>query len=161
MKQITINGKDYKLEFSFEAAEYHEIVQRMFNLVSMAPVLKRTASIETDDDAAVAMVDGSAEMVGMIPETVKEAFYAGLLENHEGITKQEAKELMKSYMKEHKLSFAKLFEEIRQCMEDDDFFDLSGINDMMEKIGAAAEEKTEKVTKMPTKKSTSTKSSKN
>lgn len=157
MKKIKVDGKDYTLEFSFEAAEYKEIVQRMFNLVSMAPVLKRAANIETEEQAAVAMVDGSSEMVGDIPSTCREAFYAGLMENHEGITPSEAKAIMKQYMRENSLSFTGLYEELKKCMEDDDFFKLSGIQDMIDKMGAQAEKKVEKVTKMPAKKSTSTK----
>ena len=35
-------------------------------------------------------------------------------------------------MKENKLNYAALFEEIKECMEEDDFFELSGITKMLE-----------------------------
>ena len=65
---------------------------------------------------------------------------------------------MKQYMVENKISFHRLFEDMKQCMEDDGFFDLSGLNDMIQKMNSAAEKQAEKVKeKAPAKKSTSTK----
>ena len=40
MKTITVNGTDYKLIFSFEAAEYKELIQKMFKVVSGAYVIE-------------------------------------------------------------------------------------------------------------------------
>ena len=128
MKSITVDGKEYKLEFSFEAAEYKEFVKEMFDVISGAILVKNANDIEnpTHED----MIDGSASMIAEIPHICIEGFYAGLLE-HNPVPQGEAKTLMKSYMKENNLSFMKLYKELKQCMEDDSFFELSGLADML------------------------------
>lgn len=71
---------------------------------------------------------------------------------------------MKAYMKENKLNYAALFEEIKECMEEDDFFGLSGITKMLEdmetNIEAEEQKQNKKEAKTPQdhkKKQTSTK----
>lgn len=155
MKILTIGKNEYKLEYSFAAAENKEVVQKMFNMLSGAYLIKGNQNNPTD-----AMVDGVSEMVADIPHIAKSAFYAGLLENHE-MSKDEAYELMKQYMKENKISYNKLYEDIKTCMEDDGFFDLSGLTEMIQTMQTGIEEAAkQKVVKTPQdrkKKSTSTK----
>ena len=138
MKNITVNGKEYKLEYSFKAAEHKDTVQKMFNVLSGAYFIKKTSISQNDEDlskesVAIAMIDGTGELVSDIPHIVKTAFYSGLLEN-EKLSEEEAYELMKNYMKENKVSFRKLFEDIKTCMEEDGFFDLSGLTEMMKEM---------------------------
>lgn len=165
MKTITVNGTDYKLEYSFEAAEHKDTVQKMFNVVSGAYMLRKAGMIEdgdgSGDSVANAMLDGTGEMVADIPHIVKTCFYSGLLENH-GVSEEEAYDIMKTYMKENKISFKKLFDDIKECMEDDGFFDLSGLTDMLKEMqeNFEEEENPKKEAKTPQdhkKKSTSTK----
>lgn len=143
MKNITVNGQEYKIEFSFEAAEHKQIVQMMFNILSGAYILRNG---KDSDKVATAMINGVSEMVADIPHIAKTAFYAGLLENNP-VSAQDASVLMKQYMKDNKLSFNGLYEELKQCMEDDGFFDLSGLTEMIQKMNESAEEK--KPEKMP------------
>lgn len=159
MKTIKIGEKEYVLEFSFEAAENKDCVQSMFEIMSGSYFAKRGLADGNKNNAAaaVAMIDGASEMVADVPRICRIAFYAGLLENNP-VSESEAKELMKQYMKENKLSFSKLFEDLKQCMEDDGFFDLSGLTDMIQQMNSAAEEKVAEIQKTKgTKKSTSTK----
>ena len=164
MKILNINGTEYTLEYSFMAAEHNETVQKMFNVVSGAYLIKKanltSEGTENKEDMASAMIDGTAEMVADMPHIVKTAFYSGLLENH-NVSQEEAYTLMKQYMKENKISFRKLFEDIKTCMEDDGFFDLSGLTEMMEEMNKSVEAQTKKKTpKTPQdhkKKSTGTK----
>ncbi len=97
MKKISINEKQYVLEYSFKAVEHQDVLFGRHML----------------SDVATVMSD--------IPHVVKRAFYAGLMENQE-ISEMESYELMKRYLKENKCSFNQLFELITQCMEDDGFF---------------------------------------
>ena len=62
-------------------------------------------------------------------------------------------------MKENKISFKKVYEEIKEAMEDDGFFDLTGLTDMMKEMEGTEEEKPKRTPKQPQdhKKSTSTK----
>ena len=158
MKTIKINETEYVLEYSFKAVEHKETVQKMFNVMSGAYLVKDAdpETAETGKGTALAtMINGVSEMIADVPHIVKCAFYAGLLENH-ALSEEEAYQLMKQYMKENKYSFNKLFEDIKACMEDDGFFDLSGLNDMMEKMSqnmSATQQK--KPAKKNTKKSVS------
>lgn len=146
MLNLKIGEKDYKLEYSFMAAEHNETVQKMFNVVSGAYLIRK-ANItgENKEDIANAMLEGTGEMVADIPHIVKTAFYSGLLENH-NVSQEEAYDLMKQYMKENKISFKKLFDDIKTCMEDDGFFDLSGLTEMMEEMNQSVEAQTKKKT---------------
>ena len=155
MKNITVNGKEYTLEYSFAAAEHKETVQKMFNIVSGAYIIKQAQKAE--ENVANAMLDGTGEMIADIPNIVKTSFYSGLLENH-NLTEDEAYAIMKDYMKENKISFKKLFDDIKECMEDDGFFDLSGLTEMLEEMNKTIEETPKKKTPQDhKKKSTGTK----
>ena len=149
MKTLTIGGNEYKLEYTFKASEHKDTVQKMFKVLSGAYLMRKGVVIdETDEEKAReaminAMIDGSAEMVADVPHIVKSAFYAGLLE-HNPKSEEEAYSLMKEYMKENKISFRKLFEDIKECMEDDGFFDLSGLTEMLQEMNGTPK-KTKKV----------------
>lgn len=166
MKTLSINGNEYTLEYSFMAAEHNHTVQKMFNVLSGAYLIKQVNMTEDEnkeknkENIANAMLNGTSEMVSDIPHIVKTAFYSGLLENHE-LSEADAYELMKQYMKENKISFKKLFDDIKECMEQDGFFDLSGLTEMLEEMNKSVEEQSKKrTTKVPQdhkKKSTGTK----
>ena len=110
MKTLTINGNEYKLEFTFEASEHKDTVQKMFKILSGAYLMRKGVVIDDADEEKAkeaminAMIDGSAEMVADVPHIVKSAFYAGLLE-HNPKSEEEAYSLMKEYMKENKISY--------------------------------------------------------
>ena len=154
MKAITANGNEQKLEFGFEAVEHKELVKKMFDIVSGAIFVKSAKDLSkpTSED----MIDGSGNMIAELPHICVTAFYAGLLENNP-VSQEEAKTLMKAYMKENKLSFKMLYEELRQCMEDDGFFDLSGLREMSESMNEEMEEKITKIPQDHRKKQTGTK----
>lgn len=147
MKTILIKDKEYTLEYSFMAAEHKDTVQKMFNILSGAYIVKQAQKVGNDvTSVASAMIDGTSEMVADIPNIVRTAFYSGLLENH-NVTEEESYELMKCYMKENKINFKKLFEDIKACMEDDDFFELSGLMDMIREMNTSAETQIQSKTK--------------
>ena len=161
MKTIQIGNEQYKLKFGFDAAENKDVVQRMFNALSMSYIGKRLDLDGNNSkvEVAAAMIDGTADLVSDMPFICRDAFYAGLLEHHKGITVDESKELMKQYMTENKLSFKGLYEEIKETMEDDGFFDLTGLTETVAEMNQT-EEKPKKQVKKPQdhqKKSTSTK----
>lgn len=144
MTTIKIGEKEYQIEFTFEAAECKGLVQSMFNVLSGSYVVKNTISNSSNEEdskatAVAAMVDGVSEMVADIPRICRIAFFAGMLENNP-VSEDEAKELMKQYMKENRMSFYQLFEDLKKYMEEDGFFDLSGITEMIQKMDSATEE---------------------
>lgn len=157
MLEIKVNDKEYKLEYTFRAAEDKDTIQNMFNVLSGAYLIKQVNNAKTENDVAMAMINGTSEMVADIPSIVKNAFYSGLLENH-NVTEEEAYDIMKAYMKENKINFRKLFDDIKACMEDDGFFELSGLMAMLETMNQTEEKKkTPKTPQDHKKKSTGTK----
>ncbi len=144
MKTIEISGKKYDLEFSFGAADEKELVQSLFKVVSGAYFFDNSNENTT---MAAAMINGTSEMVADLPCICKHGFYAGLKEHNADITYEESLELMKTYMKENKLSFNALFQLLKEVMEEDGFFDLTGITEMMEVMNQ--EEEQEKAVKQP------------
>ena len=162
MMIIKNNGKEYKVEFSFGAAECESIVQKMFAVVSGAYLMT-----ETDKNVAQATFDGLTNMVSDIPKICITAIYAGCIDNNP-VTMDEAKELTRAYITEKrktdkKYGYKNLFEEIKKAMEDDDFFELSGITAMIDEMSQNIKEATQEQ-KKPTivpqdhlKKQTSTK----
>lgn len=139
MKTITVNSNEYKLEFSFEAAEYKDIVQKMFKVLSGAYVVEESKDMQNPTTKDI--INGTANMIGDTADICVTAFYAGLLENNP-LSHEEAKTVMRDYMKENKLSYKKLYDELKNCMETDGFFDLSGLNDMIQQMYGTAPEAT-------------------
>ena len=58
MKTITVDGKEYKLEFGFDAVEVGDLVQKMFEVKSGLYVAR---SAQEGNNIAVAMLDGTSE----------------------------------------------------------------------------------------------------
>ena len=159
MKTIEINGQKYDLEFTFAAADEKGLVQSMFKVVSGAYFFDNS---NANTSMAAAMINGTSEMVADLPHISKLAFYAGLKEHNADITYDTAVELMKAYMKENKLSFNAMFQLLKTQMEEDGFFDLTGIVEMMEAMNKDEKEpekpaKQSKIPKDHLKKSTGTK----
>ncbi|WP_277407829.1 hypothetical protein [Lacrimispora xylanisolvens] len=167
MKILTIGGKDYKIEFSFEAAEYKDCVDRVFKIVSGSYLMKNGPSEEGEKvSMATAIMDGTSDMVSDIPKIAVTALYAGLLENNPVENEQEAKTLFKQFVKENpddeRASFWGMYDFLRECMENDGFFKLTGMDKVIAKMNEAAEEaeqksKSGKIPQDRKRKSTSTK----
>lgn len=145
---ISINGKNYDLEFTFAAADEKGLVQSMFKVVSGAYMF---GGKENADSMAVAMIDGVAEMVADLPHICKQAFFAGLKEHDPDITYDGAVDLMKAYMKENKLSFNAMYQLLKTQMEEDGFFDLTGITEMLEQMGQKSKKDSKQAAKQPKK----------
>ena len=174
MRILTIGGKEYQIEFSFDAAEYKACVDKVFKVVSGGYIIKRgITGEEGKDEMAKAMMDGTADMISDMASLSITCFYAGLLENNPVKDEKAAKQLFKQFVKENpdddRASFLGMYEFLKGCMEEDGFFKLTGLDkylkDMSEAMEKAAKEvekgtKQSALPKIPTdrkKKSTSTK----
>lgn len=131
MRTITVDGKEYILEYTFEAAKHKKLIQLVFNMMSGAYFINGENGVNS-------LVDGVSTMVSDIPEIACIGFYAGLLENNP-MTEDESNALLKAYMKENKFSFNKVYEDIKGYMEEDGFFDLSGLTEMIERMNQSIE----------------------
>ena len=137
MKIITINSKEYTLEYTIEASLYKEGVEALTRyMMQMDPSM-----LESPEAVISSIAD--------LPRTVLRMFYAGLLEYHSEEVKAEkdAKMLLKEYFTEHKDdetgNFYGMMTVIFECMKDDGFFNQLGLTQML-----AEPEATEKVTKI-------------
>lgn len=165
MKILTIGGKDYKVEFSFEAAEYKDCVDSIFKVISGSYIMKNGPTDENEKiSVATAILNGTSDMVSDIPKIAVTALYAGLLENNPVENEQAAKALFKQFVKENpddeRASFWGMYDFLRDCMEEDGFFKLTGMDKVIAQMSEAAEEQKSKSGKIPQdhkRKSTSTK----
>lgn len=148
MRTIKVGNKEYQLEYTFAAAECRDLVQKMFNVLSMSYLYKDMNAEDLDNGTSKemkvgALFNGASEMVADIPHICYIAFYAGLIENNP-LSEDESRNVMKAYMKENKLSFRTLFENFKTYMEEDGFFDLSGLTEMIAEMNGQTEQKTPK-----------------
>ena len=139
MKIITINSKEYTIEYTMEASLYKEGIEELTRyMMRMDPSM-----LESPETIISSIAD--------LPHTVLTMFYAGLLEYHsdEIKTEKHAKNLLKEYFAEHKEdetgNFYGMMGIIFDCMRDDGFFNQLGLTQML----ATEEAPNEKVAKMP------------
>lgn len=148
MKTITVDGKEYKIEFRMKSIECKNLIQKMFLMLSGAHVLRQ---LDNEGKGEIgAMMDGTANMAADTIDTTQIAFFAGLLQHH-NMSEDEANELLEKYMDEKDIGFYDVFEEIKECMEDDGFFKRSGLQKMMEEMNKNFEELDQEEKKEPKK----------
>lgn len=145
MKTLKIGDKEFVLEYSFAAAEHKECIDKVFKMMSGGYIGKYGLFGDNEPskaEKAAALVDGTASMFAELPDTVITAFYAGLMENNAVMNKKEAKTLLRQYFKENpdQASFMSMFNTIKECMEEDGFFKLTGLDEMMKRDQAAGDQ---------------------
>lgn len=145
---LNIGGNDYTFEYSIEASLCNECTEKVTGL------MVGLAEAQSEED-----IKGVVKSIADVPQTTLTMFYAGLLENHSDEIKSmdDAKELVKTYLKEHREdgtgNFYALMELLIEQMGNDDFFSLIGLDKMFQT------EETKKQAKVPQdhKKKTTTK----
>lgn len=135
-KIITIGGKEYKVEYTIEASLYKDFVEELSNyvldfssLVAKYDIMGKGAKTNEDlykmsEDAVKSMF---VSQTTQIPRLTMDGFYAGLME-HQNIGKDEAKELYKAYMKEYNKTPAQVLGEIMEKVQEDNFFQMIGLD---------------------------------
>ena len=132
MKRITINGKEYTVEYTIEASLYDDCTLSMMDMFVKGGMVQGAAQ---DRDIEGAMKN-LMETIANLPQKVLTLFYAGLLEHHgpEGDrsvqSRNDAKKILAKYLNENKKSFRDVLEELTEVMVEDNFFDLIGLNQM-------------------------------
>lgn len=150
-----VEDKEYTLEYTFEAAENQKCVDAMTDIFGGAMMTK----IDESKSEALQIRD-FLMTISDLPRMAMDMFYAGLLENHgedgDGTitSRLDAKRIYKKFCKENPddamaESYYGLITVISEQMEKDGFFKRTGLADILEKMGKAAQE-TEKEAKRPT-----------
>ena len=140
MKELTIDGKKYTLEYTIGASLYDDCVTSVMRLMAS---LAYAETIETRE-----MVNEQINIMGGVPKVTLTVFYAGLLEHHgtgelAGDDSDEtvpdmkaARKIVQKYLRENKGadsgSWMDIFNLCLACMGDDDFLTLIGIDKMMD-----------------------------
>lgn len=136
---IKANGKEYNIEYTFEAAE-SDIVQKAFDFFSGAYILKQGKEAKDPIGQLDAMMAGTAESSKFMIDFL----YMGLLESH-GLhedgdktiaCREDAKRLYKQFCKENPederaFQFNMLMA-LREQMVEDGFFKRIGLESLME-----------------------------
>lgn len=139
MKRITIGGVEYTIEFSIEATLYNEVTESVMDMFLSGNIIQAVAEEGTDaiDKTEKALKQTFKEMAD-IPNKALTMFYAGLLEHHsdEIRSKNDAKKLLVTYLKEHKddeepLTLYDVMTEMLTEMGNDSFFDMIGLAKVM------------------------------
>lgn len=128
-KTLTINGTDYKLEYSIEASLYRDCIDKVSGM--LFNVVAGQASKEMQPIIS-AMSD--------IPTTAITVFYAGLLEHH-GVDGDNsvpnigaAKKLAVSILRDNDNDVKNWYDLLVICMDqmgEDGFFDLVGLSEIL------------------------------
>ena len=124
--RLTINGKDYTFVYSVEASLCEECVEKTTG------IMVSIGEAQNEED-----IKKFVTSLSNVPQTVLSMFYAGLLENHghEIRSKEEAKLLLKAYLKEHadeeNANFYGILSMVIDQMREDGFFKLIGLEQLM------------------------------
>ncbi len=126
--KLTINGKDYTFEYTIAASLCETCVEKTTKLIF--------GIVDAESDADISkMIKSITDIYG----TTFALFYGGLLEHHsdEIRSEKDAKALLTQYFKENtdreKYNFYTLFNQLIEQVGEDGFFDLLGLDNMMEK----------------------------
>lgn len=139
---IKVSGREYKVEYTFEAALDKKCVDICWNYFSGAYMMKGQALEGLEDETAAKMItiDKMIEFMSDVPNMSLYLFYSGLLENHadEITSADQAKHLYKAYRKENPESdlstFNGLLAGIKKQMETDGFFKEIGLQEFMDNM---------------------------
>lgn len=133
-KTITINNKEYHLEYTVEAALYGDATQKLMDF------LIHTVSGNTDDPTEA--IKENLRTVADVPQTALTLFYAGLLEHHGPFgdntirTVADAKRLVRDYFEDHAEDGTDNFMDIlTMCLDqmgEDGFFKRVGLEKMFQ-----------------------------
>lgn len=133
MKRITIGGKEYTIKFSVAASLYSDCTKTILDGFVNA------GKVEASKDINYAL-DELLDTMSNLPQKTLTLFYAGLLEYHgrrgdkSVMSMDDAEDLITDYLSEAKgtKSFSDIFSELMETMVEDNFFDLIGLNKMIE-----------------------------
>ena len=154
---ITVNGKEYILEYTFEAAECHECIDAAMDIFGSM----MTAKIDSKHSEEMQVRDFLMSLSDL-PRMAMDMFYAGLLENHgtgpdgDGTitSRADARCLYKQFCKENPederaTSYYALCTSIAEQMEKDGFFKRTGMEDILENMESLVKSKQKKQPKKP------------
>lgn len=138
MREIKINGKIYVIKFTHKAAKCQKCVQKMFEIITGAYIVK--GSTDGNELTLADMISGMTAQTAEIPSLCDTLMYAGLKAENPVETEEEAGDLLIEYMEETGKDYAEIFESFKECMTEDGFFKIAGIEAMAKTMGESMNE---------------------
>lgn len=138
MREIKINGKVYVIKFTHKAAKCQKCVQKMFEIITGAYVVK--SSSNGNDLTLADMITSMTAQTAEIPTLCDTLMYAGLKAENPVETEEEAGDLLIAYMEETGKDYAEIFESFKECMTEDGFFKIAGIESMAKTMSQSMNE---------------------
>ncbi len=152
---LSIGGKDYKLEYTIEAALYQDCIEsmmRFFGNVYGAGAIEDITKDVPDDQknnlARTMLKNGMSEIIN-IPNVALTVFYAGLMEYHGPsgdntvTSKDDAKKIVRNFFLDHKEdgngNFYDLLSICIRQMGEDGFFEQTGLTKVLSNITKSEE----------------------
>lgn len=136
MRRITINGKEYTIEFSIAASLYNEGTEEILNGFVEGGLIESETKDGQVDNALKRVVSTMAN----VPHKAITLFYTGLIEHHGADgdrtiqSQNDAKNLIADYIKESGKSFYDVLTEMIEVIEEDHFFEMIGLDKVMENL---------------------------
>lgn len=126
---IKINGKEYAFEYSIEASQHENFVDKLIDMFSdvqmIADISERAQRGERlSKDEMKVLLNYTAKNVPALAFT---GFHAGLLE-HQRVSYDEAKELYKKYLEEYKKTPMEAMNTFFEMAKEDNFPQLIGLD---------------------------------
>ena len=129
-KIITINGNEYKLEYTIEASLYNDCIERVVTLMYGIDQGQNNKDVKQ-------ILSGVSDL----PNTAMSCFYAGLLEHH-GVESGDgsvpnlarAKKLAAVFLRDEESEAHNWYDLLTLCMNqmgEDGFFELVGLNSFL------------------------------
>lgn len=140
-KTIKVDGNDYKLQYSVEAAMYDECTAKVITLMT-------AIGDEKEDEENL---KSKIKEISSIPNLAVSMFYAALLQHHgteagDGTVRSisGAKNILARYILENDSDFFSVVNMLLEQMGEDGFFKLIGLEKMMQSEEEQKKEMTEK-----------------
>lgn len=153
MRRLTINGKEYTFKFSIEASLYNECTEATMNMFLSFGEAQGEAEIADSEDLASAKQQYMSALrktfssVANIPQTALTLFYAGLMECHgtsgDNTVRSisDAKKILADYLRESESNFIDVNNMMLECMGEDNFFELTGIEKFLNQVNGEEKKK--------------------
>lgn len=129
--ELAIGGKEYKLEYSFEAVLNENCVEKVVELFGSIGAANEAVNNKKGENANETITENALKQMVGFPRTTVSLFYAGLLENNPVDSEDDAKKLLKQYFKENpdeeNGTFYGMMTAIIEQMEKDGFFKQIGL----------------------------------
>lgn len=150
-KIITVDGKDYKLEYTIEAALYKDCTEKLITFMGQtlgtaeASNIPKGLSVEQQQRYIQSLLRQTLDGITNLPDVALTIFYAGLMEYHgeDGdksiLSLKDAKKLVKKYFQEQETEedgvtdFVSLINVCLAQMGEDGFFKRTGLETILSK----------------------------